>query len=66
MNPLYQSMMMQNNPAMNLMKQFQQFRQTFSGNPQQMVQQLLQSGRVSKAQYDNAVQMAKQMQGMLK
>ena len=65
MNPLFQ-MMNQANPMTNFMQRFQQFRQTFNGNPQQMVQNLLNSGKVSKAQYDQAVQMARQMQGMLR
>ena len=65
MNPLFQ-MMNQANPMTNFMQRFQQFRQTFSGNPQQTVQNLLNSGKVSKAQYDQAVQMAQQMQGMLR
>lgn len=65
MNPLFQ-MMNQANPMANFMQRFQQFRQTFSGNPQQMVQQLLQSGKVSQAQYQNAMRLAQQMQGMMK
>ena len=65
MNPLFQ-MMNKANPMTNFMQRFQQFRQTFSGNPQQMVQQLLQSGKVSQEQYQNAMRMAQQMQGLLK
>ena len=66
MNPLFQMMMQQHNPMLNMAKQFQQFRQNFNGNPQQMVQQLLQSGKVTKSQYESAVQMAQQLQGMLR
>lgn len=66
MNPIYQAMMAQNNPMSNFMQRFAQFKQTFSGNPQQMVQNLVNSGKVSKAQYDQAVQMAQQMQGMIR
>lgn len=65
MNPLFQ-MMNQANPMTNFMQRFQQFRQTFNGNPQQIVQNLLNSGKISKAQYDQAVQMAQQMRGMLR
>jgi hypothetical protein len=68
MNPLFQ--MLNNTPAMAnanaMMQKFQQFRQTFNGNPQQMVQQLLQSGKVSQEQYQNAMRLAQQMQGLLK
>lgn len=63
-NPLYQ-MMAQQGPMNNLMQRFQQFQQMFRGNPQQQVQQLLNSGRVSQAQYNQAVQMAQQLQRMI-
>ena len=51
------------NPQM--LMQFMQFRNSFRGNPQQMVQQMLDSGRVSQAQYDAAVKQAQQIQKML-
>ena len=35
------------------------------GDPNQMIQQMMNSGRVSQAQYDNAVKMAQQIQQML-
>ena len=63
-NPLYQQMQPQN--GMNqFVQRFEQFRRTFSGNPQQQVQQLLNSGRVSQEQYNRAFQMAQQFQKML-
>lgn len=49
-----------------LLAQFQQFRNTFRGNPQQQVQQLLNSGKVSQEQYNRAVQMAQALQQMMK
>ena len=61
-----QRMMPQRMPNnMNVLQRLQQFRQTFSGNPQQQVQQMLNSGQITKQQYDNAVQMANQIQRML-
>lgn len=65
MNPLYQ--MMNNQQAMpgNMVQRFQQFQQMFRGDPRQQVQQLLNSGKVSQAQYNQAVQMAQQLQRML-
>lgn len=66
MNPLFQMMSNPGGNVMNLLQQFKQFRSTFQGNPQEQVQQLLRSGRVSQAQYDNAVKMAQQLQGLLK
>lgn len=49
-----------------IINQFNQFKQTFSGDPRAQVQQLLNSGKVSQAQYDQAVKMANQLQKMLK
>lgn len=64
MNPLYQQMMPQM-PQNSMIQRFMQFRQQFRGNPQEQVQQLLNSGRISQAQYDQAVQMANQFRNML-
>lgn len=63
-NPLFQ-MMGPQNPMQQMMRRFQQFQQTFRGDPRQQVQQLLNSGKVSQAQYDQAVKMAQQFQRML-
>ena len=65
-NPLYQQM----GNAMpqgigNMLQRFQQFRQSFQGDPRQQIQQLLNSGRVSQDQYNRAVQMAQQFQKMM-
>lgn len=48
----------------NMLMQFMQFQNSFRGNPQQMVQQMLNSGRISPQQYQNAVQIANQFQQM--
>lgn len=64
MNPLFQQMMPQT-PQNNMVQRFMQFRQQFKGNPQEQVQQLLNSGRVTQAQYDQAVQMANSLRNML-
>lgn len=44
-----------------MMQQFNQFRRQFNGNPKQMVMQMVQSGRISQAQLDQAQQMARQL-----
>lgn len=62
-NPLYQQM--GNSGGNNMIQRFMQFRKQFNGNAQDQVQQLLNSGRVSQAQYDQAVRMAQQFQKML-
>lgn len=55
----------QMNPMTNLVNQLNQFRQSFSGDPKEQVQQLLNSGRMSQAQYNQLSQMATQIQNML-
>lgn len=63
-NPLFG--MMQNQAPMNgVVQRFQQFRQMFQGDPKQQVQQMLNSGRISQAQYNQAVQTAQQMAKMM-
>ena len=65
MNPLFQ--MMNNGGGMQngLMQKLQQFRQTLTGDPQQTIQQMLNSGRISQDQYNSAVQQAQQIMRML-
>lgn len=63
-NPLF-SMMQSQAPMNGIMQRFQQFSQMFRGDPRQQVQQLLSSGKVSQAQYNQAVQTAQQMARML-
>ena len=60
MNQLYNDMN-QN----GFVQRFQQFKNSFHGNPQEQVQQLLNSGKVSQEQYNRAVQIANQWQRML-
>lgn len=56
-NPLFG--MMQNQMPMNgLMQRFQQFQQMFRGDPRQQVQQMLNSGKITQGQYNQAVQTA--------
>ena len=55
---------MMGNPMQMLMQRFQQFQQTFKGNANQHIQQLMNSGRVNQGQYNQAVQMANQFKNM--
>lgn len=50
---------------MNIIEQFMQFQQNFKGDPKQQIQQMLNSGQITQAQYDQAVQTARQLQQML-
>lgn len=50
----------------NLIQQFQQFKNNFRGDPRQQIQQMLNSGKISQADYNRAVQLAQQLSGLLK
>lgn len=50
----------------NFINQFNQFRSTFSGNPEAQVKQMLQSGRMSQEQFQQLSQMANQIMPLLK
>ena len=61
--------MMQNTPmgnVQNLMNQYRQFRQTFQGDPQQKIQEMLNSGQITQAQVDQARNMATQFQKFMR
>lgn len=69
MMSLFESLGSKTPPTNNfqtMLSRFQQFKQTFTGNPQQQVQQLLNSGKISQSQLNQAVQMAQQLQKLLK
>lgn len=50
----------------NFINQFNQFRQTFMGNPEAQVKQLLESGRMSQAQFEQLAQTANQLRQLIK
>ena len=57
------------NPKNNMgdfINRFNQFRSTFSGNPEQQVRQLLQSGRMSQEQFNQLAQTANQLRQLFK
>lgn len=62
-NQLYNEM--NGNQPNNFFQRFNQFRQTFSGNPQQQIQRMLNSGQISQEQYNKAVQQAQNIMRML-
>lgn len=61
-NPIYGLL---NGRQNNLLTQFQQFKQSFNGDPNQTINQMLQSGKVTQEQVNRATQIANQMKGML-
>lgn len=64
MNPLYQQLNQMGN-GNGLISRFLQFKKSFSGNPQEQVQQMLNTGKISQAQYNDAVQKANQLAQIL-
>lgn len=67
-NPIYDAMgnrAFGNNPFA-MVQQFNQFRRNFTGDPKQTVQNLLNSGQMSQAQFNQLAQMANQFQRLLK
>lgn len=64
MNPLYKQL---NPPAgNNIISQFLQFRKNFTGNPQEIVQNMLNTGRVSQSQINMYAQQANELYKQLK
>lgn len=47
------------------MKEFEQFKKTFTGNPQEQIQQLLNSGKITQQQYNEAVQKANMLKSII-
>ena len=58
MNQLFHQLNQCNN---DLVSRFNQFRQNFKGDPQTQIQQMLNSGKITQAQYNQAVQQAQQL-----
>lgn len=49
-----------------LIQQFQQFKQNFKGDPRQQVQDLLNSGKMTQEQLNQCTSMAQSLQNILK
>ena len=59
-NPLYEQF-----GKANMQAQFNQFKNNFKGDPQQIIQQMLNSGRITQEQLNQAMQKANQLKEML-
>ena len=62
MNPLYQQM--QTKQSNNIIDRFNRFKQNFKGNPREQIQSMLNSGKITQAQYDEAVRKANQIKSL--
>lgn len=65
MNPLYQQLG-NTTPANPMIQQFLQFKKTFNGDPQQIIQNMLNSGKITQAQVNRLAQQANQLYEQLK
>lgn len=61
-NPIFEQM--NTNGSNAIMQRVQQLKQQMGGDPNQHIQNLLNSGKVSQEQYNRAVQMANRMRGL--
>lgn len=57
-NPLYRQMAQGGSDMGGFFQRLNQLKQTFKGDPMQTVQQMLNSGKITQAQYDQAVKRA--------
>ena len=67
-NPIFNAIM-QNTPIGNmqaLMQQYKQFRSTFQGDPQQKIQEMLNSGQITQEQVNKARSMATEFQKFMR
>ena len=64
-NPIYNSVANQNNPFMQIIKEAQNLKNTFKGNPREEVQRLLNSGELSQADFNKYSQIAQQVMQMM-
>lgn len=64
-NPLF-NLLGNNMPMPDFIKQFNQFKNTFNGDPKQQVQNLLNSGKMSQDQFNRLSQMANEIQKSMK
>ena len=71
MNPLFKQLggtLQMGGPLGNfqqMVQQFQQFKATFQGDPEQEVRKLMQSGRMTQEQLNQLQQAAQMFQGLL-
>ena len=56
----------QTNNMSNFISQFNQFRSAFTGNPEQRVKQLLQTGQMTQEQFNELAETANQLRSLLK
>ena len=63
-NPIFQQIF-GNVPTNPMLQQFLNFKKNFNGNPQQIVQNMLNSGKITQDQYNQILNMAKMIRGFI-
>ena len=66
MSLLYNDFQTQPTKMNNFLNQFSQFKSTFTGNPEQQVKQLLNSGKMSQEQFNQFAQTANQLRQLIR
>lgn len=64
-NALYSQLNGAMNPMEQMKAEFEKFRASFTGDPRQEVQKLLNSGQLTQEQYNQLAQQAQQMARMM-
>ena len=54
------------NASGGFLQRLEQFKKTINGNPQDIVRQMMQSGKITQAQYDQAVRMTNEIMRSMK
>lgn len=49
-----------------MLQQFEQFRKTFTGDPRQKIQEMLNSGQITQAELNRLAEQANQLRKMLR
>lgn len=67
-NPLFNALggNMPNNNMVQMIQQFQEFKQTLNGNPKDIVMNMLTNGKITQSQLNQAQMMANQLKDFLK
>lgn len=58
-SPLYNQLQPQS--SNNMLQQFLNFKKTFNGNPQQIIQNMINSGKITQAQVNQYAQQANEL-----
>ena len=60
-NPLFNAMGRQTTPMADIIRRAKEFKKSFTGNPRDEVQRLLNSGQMSQQQFNQLSQIAQQV-----